>query len=213
MQPMIFKTLIPFLMLSACEPVTVLMGGGAAVGGLASREKGVSGAMSDSWISTKIKAKLYKFDQDLHAHVGVNVQEGEVLLTGSVVNQDWIAESERMCWEVDGVKQVLNNIGVDDGNGGVKVFAGDAVITSMIKTHLLFGNDIRSMNYSIKTVSGVVYVMGIAQSDEELNQVMEYARNTKGVDRVVSYVRIKNNPTAASSSEESPPSSENSTEE
>ena len=139
-----------------------------------------------------IKAKLYSFDTDMHARVTVNVEGGEVLLTGSVNKQEWPIEAERIAWEASGVKKVLNNIEVVDNDDiGVGIYAQDSWITTQLKSKLLFGDDIRSLNYSIKTVGGVAYISGIAQSKEELDKVLEIASKTSGVTKVVNYTKVR----------------------
>ncbi len=179
-----------FLVTGCIAPLVI--GGGAAIGTLAVREKGVTGTMSDSQISMVIKAKLYSYDPDLHARVTVNVEGGEVLLTGSVQNQEWPVEAERIAWEASGVKKVLNNIQVVDNDEiGVGIYAQDSWITTQLKSKLLFGDDIRSLNYSIKTVGGVAYILGVAQSKEELDKVLDIASKTSGVTKVVNYTRVR----------------------
>lgn len=178
-------------LLSGCLAPLVI-GGGAAIGTLATREKGVSGAMSDSQISVVIKSKLYSFDPDLHARVGVNVQDREVLLTGKVHNPEWQMEAERLSWQAKGVLKVLNNIETSDKDEfAVGAFAKDSWITTQLKSKILFTEKVRSLNYSVKTVAGVVYVMGVAQNQEELDEVLNMASNTAYVQRVVNYTKIK----------------------
>lgn len=178
--------------LTACAPAALFVASGAGVGTMATREKGVTGTVSDSWISAQIKTKFYAFNRDLHARIVPNVQNGEVLLTGSVTDAQWPVEAERMCWEVKGVKVVNNEVTVEgEDTPGFGQYASDALITSQMKTHLMFDKNIRSLNYSIRTVKGVVYVMGTAQSQAELDKVLEYARNTKGVEKVMDYVHMR----------------------
>lgn len=178
-------------LLSGCLAPLVI-GGGAAVGTLATREKGVTGTMSDSQISIVVKAKLYSFNPDLHARVGVNVQEKEVLLTGKVHVPEWQVEAERLAWQAKGVKKVLNDIQVvDHDEFGVGAFAKDSWITTQLKSKILFTEKVRSLNYSIKTVGSVVYIMGIAQSQEELDEVLKIASNIMYVSRVVNYTKLK----------------------
>ena len=179
-----------FLVTGCLAPLVI--GGGAAVGTLGVREKGITGSMSDSQISMVIKAKLYSFDPDLHARVGVNVEGSEVLLTGSVQKQEWPIEAERIAWEASGVKKVLNNITVVDNDEiGVGIYAQDSWITTQLKSKLLFGDDIRSLNYSVKTVGGVAYIMGIAQDQAELDRVLDIASKTSGITKVVNYTRVR----------------------
>ncbi|MDP3371960.1 MAG: BON domain-containing protein [Candidatus Paracaedibacteraceae bacterium] len=178
-------------LLSGCLAPLVI-GGGAAVGTLATREKGVTGTMSDSQISIVIKAKLYSFSPDLYARVGVNVQEREVLLTGKVNIPEWQVEAERLAWQASGVLKVLNNIEVVESDEfAIGAYAKDSWITTQLKSKILFTEKVRSLNYSIKTVGGVVYVMGVAQNQEELDEVLKIASNTMYVTRVVNYTKLK----------------------
>lgn len=180
----------PFFVSGCLAPLVV--GGSAAIGTLAIREKGVTGSISDSQISVVVRAKLYSFDPDLHARVTVNVEGGEVLLTGSIQKPEWSVEAERIAWEASGVKKVLNNIEITDNDElGVGIYAKDSWITTHLKSKLLFGDDIRSLNYSLKTVGGVVYVLGIAQDQAELDRVLDAVSKTLYVTRVVNYVKIR----------------------
>ena len=56
--------------------------------------------------------------------------------------------------------------------------------------HLL-NSDIFNLNYSVEVVNGVVYLIGIAQNKEELDQVIKISENTYGTKNVISYVRLK----------------------
>ncbi|MGV8947833.1 MAG: BON domain-containing protein [Candidatus Paracaedibacter sp.] len=174
--------------LSACVPAVV--GGGAAMGVAATKEKGVTGAWSDTKISTAIKLGLYQKDPELHRLVDVNVQGGEVLLTGALPNEEMHLDAVKIAWEPQGVVRVIDNIGKSEG-ASLGTYTADTWITTQLKSKLMLDGDIQSRNYSIKTVSGQVYVMGIAQDQTELDKVVEHARNTSGVTQVVSYVRVK----------------------
>jgi osmotically-inducible protein OsmY len=174
--------------LSGCVPAVV--GGGAAVGAAAVKEKGVTGAWSDTKISAAIKLALYKKDPDLHRLVDVNVQNGEVMLTGAVPKEEMHLDAVKIAWEPQGVKRVIDNIGRSEG-ASIGTYTQDTWITTQLKSTLMFDGDIQSRNYSIKTVSGQVYIMGIAQDQTELDKVVNHARNTSGVSKVVSYVRLK----------------------
>lgn len=175
--------------LSACVPA-VVGGGAATVGVAATKEKGVTGAWADTKISTAIKLGLYQKDPDLHRLVDVNVQNGEVLLTGAVPTDEMHLDAVKIAWEAQGVKHVIDNIATSEG-AGLGTYAADTWITTQLKSSLMFDGDIQSRNYSIKTVSGQVYIMGIAQDQVELDKVVAHASNTSGVTKVVSYVRLK----------------------
>jgi osmotically-inducible protein OsmY len=177
------------VVLSGCAPA--IIGGGAAIGVAATKEKGVTGALNDTKISTAIKVSLYQKDPELHRRVNVNVQNGEVMLTGAVPTQAMHLDAVKIAWEPQGVKRVIDNMAISEG-AGIGTYTQDTWITTQLKSALVFDGDIQSRNYSLKTVSGQVYVMGIAQDQAELDKVVNHARNTNGVTKVVSYVRMKN---------------------
>lgn len=181
------------LLLSGCA-APLIIGGGAAIGTMAVREKGIGGTITDSEISLRIKGKYYKYNVDLHAHVGLNVQNGEVLLTGALPQEDWTIEAERLAWQVRGVKSVLNNTTVMQNPKSINETFGsvpqDSWITTAIKSKLLFNQDVKSLNYSIKTVDQIVYIMGVGQTQEEIDTVVHVASNVSGVKKVVNYAQI-----------------------
>lgn len=178
-----------FLCLSGCI-APLIMGGAAATAMVATKEKGIGGTMSDSNICTKVKMNLYNFNPDLHAKVSVSVQNKEVLLTGTVQDPSWPQEAERLAKSVEGVKEVINHIETE-GEETLGSMSSDSWITTRIKSKLLFENDLYSLNYTIETSNGTVYLTGIGQNEEEINRVVEIARNVGGVKKVVNHVKIK----------------------
>jgi hypothetical protein len=122
--------------------------------------------------------------------VELSVREGKVLLTGQVDTVQRQIDAVRLVWTIGGVREVIDDtkIGKGSGFGG---YASDAWITTKLKTALMFEGEIHAINYTLKTVDGVVYLMGIAQNQKELERILEIARSTSGVKNIVSYVRLK----------------------
>ena len=77
----------------------------------------------------------------------------------------------------------------------------DGWITTRIKSCLLFEKDLYSLNYTVETVNGVVYLTGVGQDEAEINRVAEVARNVGGVKKVVNHVKIKGQEEAPDSAE------------
>jgi len=169
----------PFL--SGC--VGAAVGAGASVATAASEERGLNNAARDLAIRTRINA-LWLEHSDT---------EGRVLLTGSVPTQKLRLDAVRLAWQAAGVKEVINEIQVTT-SGGISGFARDSWISAKLKTRLTLDNQVVSINYSIDTVGGTVYLMGIAQNAAELERVRNHARQIKYVRRIVSHVIMKNEP-------------------
>src|SRR3546814_11159630 len=65
----------------------------------------------------------------------------------------------------------------------------DSWIVGELRNKILFDREVRSINYSIDSVAGTIYLMGIGQSEKEVLRVIDHARDVPYVRRVVSYVQ------------------------
>lgn len=167
------------------------IGAGATAGVAAFQERGFEGAVSDTAITAEIWQKFLAQDESLFLNIEIEVVEGEVLLAGEVKSATDELEAVKLTWQVGGVRSVLNEISVGEGASFMDN-ANDLLITTRIKTALMFDTDVFAINYSIETVKGTVHLMGIAQDDLERNRVIAHARDTSYVRRVVSHIRLKN---------------------
>ena len=91
--------------------------------------------------------------------------------------------------KTDGYQNVFFELSIGD-LPDIKDLANDSSITSRIKSAMVFDGNIQSLNYDVTTVKGVVYICGTAQSKYERDLVINCARSTSSVERVVSYIRI-----------------------
>ena len=197
--------IVPALLLSGCTYTGVVAGLGAAVGVSAAQEGGLRQAVSDVEIQAQINHLWFEYDVDTFRKLDMTVTDGRVLLTGVVQNPEHRVEAVRLAWQPKGVKQVINEITVADSDGLIG-YARDAWISARLRSSIMFDKDVQSINYSIDTVMGTIYLMGFAQNRAELNRVIEKARTIPDVRRVVSYVRIagENSKTLSDSGAEIP---------
>ena len=180
------------LAVSACAPAAIV-GAGAAVGVTASQERGVGGAMSDTKIRLEINRMLLADSEDLFLDVHLQVQDGRVLLSGSVPTPDSRMEAVRIAWRADGVNEVINEIEIS-GDDSFGAFARDRWIETRLRTKLLTDRAVNSLNISIESVNRSVYLIGVAKSQDEVERVVAHAKNVPYVRRVVNYVTLKTDP-------------------
>lgn len=171
----------------------IVAGGAATTGVAVAQERSVGDAVDDTTIHAQVSSGLLQASEKLFIKVGIEVLEGRVLLTGSVPKPEDRVEATRIAWGVNGVKEVLNEIEVNDKSGLVD-FAKDTWITTRMRAAMLGDSKVYGINYSIETVNAVIYVMGIAQNQAELDRVTTHARNIRGVRKVVSHVVLKSDP-------------------
>ena len=183
--------LVGALSLSACAGVVV--GGAATVGVAAVQERSVGDAVDDASIEFRVKDKFLEQSDKLFTRVSVDSVEGRVLLSGTVESPDDRVDVARLTWQVEGVKEVFNEVEVRDRGGLIDYFK-DVRIANELRFKMLADKEISALNYSVETVNGVIYLMGIAQDQPELERVTGHASNIKGVERVVSFVVLKDDP-------------------
>lgn len=174
--------------LAACSPVGFAVGAGATAGVASQQEGGILGAVDDVRIKAMIGDKWFKYKVDTFSKLSTTVDQGRVLITGVVQNPDDRVEAVRLAWQVDGVKQVINEIRVAEGEG-LPGYVRDKWITTRLRTQLTFEKNVSAVNYSIDTVQGTVYLMGVARNQAELDHVIGIARTVPNVKEVVSYVK------------------------
>ena len=197
MKPLhVFSFLLAGVSLTGCVGPTILglaAGAGATVGVAAAREGGVSSAANDVHIRAFILDKWFKYNVETFRKLNLTVDEGRVLITGIVQNPDARVEAVRLAWQVDGVKQVINEVRVADSQS-IPSYVGDLWISTRLRAAMTFDRDVQSINYTIDTVDGTVYLMGVSQSDDELKRVTELAKEIPHVKQVISYVKRAGEP-------------------
>ena len=95
-----------------------------------------------------------------------------------------------MAKSVDGVKEVIDGLNVE-GQDTFSEYIRDGWITTKLKTALYAEEDVYAPNYTITTFDKVVYIFGIAESQEEMKLVIDNAYNITGVKKVVNLIEIK----------------------
>ena len=191
MRTLLILVALPLMLsLSACSGVGIGASTGTAVGMAASKEGGLGRAIEDFEIRAQINDLWFQHNIDMYNALNLTIEEGRVLITGRVDDPEMRVDAVRLAWQANGVKQVINEIRVEDSNG-ILGYAKDTLIKTKLRAKITFDKEISALNYTIESVGGTVYLAGIAQSKDELQKVVDHTRNTDHVREIVSYVRIK----------------------
>ncbi len=175
---------------SACVETVIATGAVSTV--TAVRQKSFSDTRSDVMISAEIVASLLKNGlKEPNNMVGVNVDEGRVMLTGVVRDEDKADLASELAWKIKGVKEVIDEIQIKEEKFGAVDFATaiiDSAITTEIKTKLILNKEISSINFQVTTVNHVAYIIGVAKSERESKEIIKTIAKTAGVKKVVSHI-------------------------
>ncbi len=175
---------------AACSPTTAAVGAGAAVGATAVQDRGIEGAAKDTWIRTEINQRLLAASGELFLDVHLQVQNGRVLLSGTVPTPESRVKAVQIAWQSDGVREVINEIELSDKDS-LAEYARDRWIEARLRTRLLTDRAVNSLNISIESVNQSVYLIGIVHSRDEMERVVAHAKNVPYVRRVVNYLALK----------------------
>ncbi len=186
--PAVLLALSAAAMSSGCVAATGLVAVSAAT--VAVQDRTLGRSIDDATASSTVKTRLMALDERAYLRLDVEMAEGTMLLSGTVPTAEHKAMAEQIAWSVSGVEDVANEAVV--GRSPSVLRSGlDNFITAQVRTKIVSDSQIKGVNYNIETQKGVVYLMGVARSDEELQRAAEAASMVRGVERVVSYVVVR----------------------
>ena len=173
------------LFLQSCAPIVGTVGMVSL--GAATKEKGLGTSINDNLMKTKISNLIYKYNKDLIADTKVFVNNGSVLFTGKLINQDDKIEFTKLAWSIRGVKEVNNEIQVTDMTS-IKNIARDIASLGEIRARLMSDKSINSINFSVDVVNDKAYISGVATNELEMNLVKSHASSARFIKEVYNYI-------------------------
>ncbi len=177
------------LTLSGCVPVAIV-GGTAIVGSVAFRNTaGVTGKLSDITIQSRIHSNWAKYDVNINDRLNVFAKGGYALITGFAMNAHQKAKALEIAQKILPAERIYDEIRIGDRQGAGR-YSSDAALTSKVSSAIFANGKLRSFNFNTTTLDGVVYIIGLTNSEAEMNIAIETARNIRGVVKVVSYIRV-----------------------
>ena len=174
----------------SCSPSGILATGGGTAMVVAEGDRSLGAVVDDATIKVNVAAKFLNAGNNLFVDINTTVLEGRILLTGLVDNQEIRIDAVRLVWEVEGVKEVINEIEVGNRET-IKDYANDLWINTQAKAVAAKTIGLRSMAYNFETIKGKVYVAGITSRPEQLEDLINSLKSIKGVREIVNYVIVK----------------------
>tara|TARA_B100000674_G_scaffold144703_1_gene114313 strand:+ start:234 stop:821 length:588 start_codon:yes stop_codon:yes gene_type:complete len=179
-----------FLNIYSCSPAGILASGGATTMVVAEGDRSLGTVVDDATIKVNIAAKYINAGENIFVDINTTVLEGRVLLTGLVDSQEIRIDAVRLVWEVEGVKEVINEIEIGNRES-IKEYASDLWINTQAKAFAAKTVGLRSVAYNFETINGKIYIAGITSQPDQLENLIEVLKNIKGVKEIVNYVIIK----------------------
>ena len=140
--------------------------------------------IDDSIMQKNLAARLALTDKKHLIYINTKVLDGNIFLSGKVDEPEDKLKVIKLAWETKGVRSVKTAITIK-GETNFKNSAKDALITTQLRTSMIFDKDIKSANYNLDTINGKTYIFGIAMTQEEKRKVIEESKEIYGVKEVI----------------------------
>ena len=157
---------------------------------VADGERSLGTVIDDATIKVNIAAKFLSADNNLFVNINTSVLEGRVLLTGLVDNQEIRIEAVRLVWEVEGVREIVNEIEIGN-RSSLKDYASDLWINTQARAVAAKTIGLKAITYNFETIQGKIYIAGITKKSDQLEELVSALKSIKGVSEIVNYVIIK----------------------
>ena len=186
----IFFLPVLFTFIYSCSPSGILATGGGTAMVVAEGDRSIGSVVDDATIKVNISAKFLDAGNNLFININTTVLEGRVLLTGLVDNQEERIEAVRLVWEVNGIREVINEIEIGNRES-IKDYANDLWINTQARGVAAKTIGLRSVAYNFETINGKIYVAGITTNSEQMETMIEALKTIKGVKEIINYVIVK----------------------
>ena len=143
--------------------------------------------VDDSIMQKNLSARLILMDKKYLLPVKIKVLDGRIFLTGKVDNPEEKLKLTKLAWETSGVRSVKNDIKIKE-EFNFQQSAKDILITSQLRSAMIFNKNIKATNYQIDTYKKKIYVYGIALTSDEKDLVINEAKEILDVENVIASI-------------------------
>ena len=140
--------------------------------------------IDDSIMQKNLIGRLTLTDKKYIINVSAKVLDGNIYISGKVDEPEEKLKIIKMAWETKGARSVQSTITIK-GKNNFKSTAKDILITSQLRTALIFNKLTKATNYTIDTINGKIYIFGIAMTKDEKEKVISEANQIHGVKDVI----------------------------
>ncbi len=147
--------------------------------------------IDDTIMQKNLSARLALTDKKYFLSVQSEVIDGRIFLTGKVDEPEEKIKITKMAWETKGVRSVKNAIVIKEETN-FKSTAKDILITSQLRSALIFNKKTKSRNYTLETINKNIYIFGIAMDRDEKQEVINEANKIYDVEEVYPSIYLAN---------------------
>ena len=145
--------------------------------------------IDDSIMDKSLDARLVAMNKNYLLNVKTKVLDGRIFLTGKIGTPEEKLQITKLAWETKGARSVKNDLKIKE-EFNFQQSAKDILITSQLRSAMIFNKKIKAVNYNIDTFKKVIYVYGIAQSEDEKDEIVKEAKEILDVKDVITSILL-----------------------
>jgi len=145
--------------------------------------------IDDSIMQKNLSARLALKEKSYLLSLKVKVIDGRIFITGKVDDPEEKLIITKLAWETKGTRSVKNDVRVKE-EFNFKQSAKDLLITSQLRTAIIFNKKIKASNFQIDTYKKKIYIYGIAFSSDERKEVINEAKEILDVEDVIASILL-----------------------
>jgi len=139
--------------------------------------------IDDTIMQKNLSARLALTDKKYFISIQSEVLDGRIFLSGKVDEAEEKIKITKMAWETKGARSVKNAITIK-GQSNFKSTAKDILITSQLRSALIFNKKTKARNYTLETINKNIYIFGIAMDKDERKAVIDEANKIYDVGEI-----------------------------
>ena len=143
--------------------------------------------IDDTIMQKNLVARLTLREKSYFLSIKTKVLDGHIILTGNINNPEEKLHITKLAWETNGVRSVKNDIKIKE-KFNFKRSTKDVLITSQLKTAMIFSKDIKASNYNVDTYKKKIFIYGIALNSDEREKVISEAKEIIDVEDVIASI-------------------------
>ena len=140
--------------------------------------------IDDTIMQKNLSARLALTEKKYFLKVDTQVRDGNIFISGKVDEPEEKIKITKIAWETKGVRSVKNAITIK-GQTSFKGNVKDILITSQLRSALIFNKKTKARNYTLETINKKIYIFGIAMDEEEKKEVINEANKIYDVEKVI----------------------------
>ena len=145
--------------------------------------------IDDSIMQKNLSARILMLDKKYLLSVSSKVLDGRIFITGKVDNPEEKLKITKLAWETKGARSVRNDVKIKE-DFNFKQSAKDLLITSQLRSAMIFNKKIKATNYQIDTYKKKIYIYGIALTSDEKDEVIKETKEILDVEDVVASILL-----------------------